>query len=140
MKATLLTVGRIRAPFTEADAHYRKLLSRYLTLDVLEARDGEQAVKWLPDRTDLRIVALDRGGATLDSLQWSRWLDRLRHEGRDVWFAIGGPHGLPDEVLAAAGERISFGPATLPHQLARIVLLEQLYRASKILAGEPYHY
>ena len=59
--------------------------------------------------------------------------------GHDLCFLIGGPRGLPDEVLALAEERVSFGPQTMAHQLARVALLEQLFRAAKILAGEPYH-
>ena len=62
-----------------------------------------------------------------------------RLDARDVVIAIGGPTGLPDEVLERADEVLSLGPETIAHQLARIVLLEQLFRASKILAGEPYH-
>lgn len=134
----LLTVGRIRPPYSEADAHYRKLLSRYLDLEVSEARDDEGLVKRIP--ADSHVVAIDRGGAALDSEAWGRWLAERRLAARDVCFLVGGPRGLPAEALERSGERISFGPPTLPHQLARVVLLEQLYRAAKIQAGEPYHY
>ena len=85
-------------------------------------------------------MALDRGGRALDSIGWSRWLGERRLEARDLYLVIGGPHGLPAPALEAADERLSFGPPTLPHQLARVVLLEQLFRAAKILAGEAYHY
>jgi 23S rRNA (pseudouridine1915-N3)-methyltransferase len=67
------------------------------------------------------------------------WLQERRLEARDVCLLIGGPAGLPDEALEAATESISLGPQTMAHQLARVVVLEQLYRAAKILAGEPYH-
>jgi len=125
VKTVLLTVGRVQPPFVDADAHYRKLLGRYQPLTVVEARDDADLLRKLPG--DGRVVALDREGAALDSLGWSRWLE------------IGGPTGLPAAALDAAQERISLGPPTLPHQLARVVVLEQLFRAAKILAGEPYH-
>ena len=137
MKTVLLTVGRVQAPFVDADAHYRKLLGRYQPLTVIEARDDADLVRRLPD--DGRLVALDREGTQLDSLGWSRWLDERRLEARDLWLMVGGPTGLPAEALDAAQERISLGPPTLPHQLARVVVLEQLFRAAKILAREPYH-
>jgi 23S rRNA (pseudouridine1915-N3)-methyltransferase len=139
VKTTLICAGKVRPPHAEADAHYRKLLSRYQPIEVVEARDEVELLRRLPgDRA--HIAALDREGEALDSLEWSRWLERRRLEARDVCFLIGGPHGLPAEALAAAQERISLGPPTLAHQLARVVLLEQLFRAAKILAGEPYHY
>lgn len=137
MRTTLLTVGRIKPPFAEADAHYRKLLRRYQPLEVVEARDDADLVRRIP--VGAYAAALDRGGRERDSEGWSRWLEERRLEARDVCLLIGGPGGLPHEALAAARERTSFGSATLPHQLARIVLLEQLFRAAKILAGEAYH-
>lgn len=137
MKTVLLSVGRVQAPFVDADAHYRKLLGRYQPLTVVEARDDADLMRKLPE--DGRLVALDREGEALDSLGWSRWLDERRLEARDVWLLIGGPAGLSAAALDAAQERISLGPPTLPHQLARVVALEQLFRAAKILAREPYH-
>jgi 23S rRNA (pseudouridine1915-N3)-methyltransferase len=138
VKTVLLTVGRAQAPFIEPVLHYRKLLGRYQRVEVVEARDDDDLVYRLPD--DGRLVAIDREGTQLDSLGWSRWLDERRLEARDLWLMVGGPKGLPAAALEAAQERISLGAATLPHQLARVVVLEQLYRAAKILAGEPYHY
>jgi 23S rRNA (pseudouridine1915-N3)-methyltransferase len=138
MRAVLLTVGRTRVPHAEAEAHYRKLLSRYLDLEVIEARDDPDLTRRIP--LGAHVTAIDRGGQALDSEGWSLWLDERRLAARDVCLLIGGPRGLPTDALATAAERISFGPPTLPHQLARVVLLEQLYRAAKILAGEPYHY
>jgi len=119
VKTVLLTVGRVQAPFVDADAHYRKLLSRYQPLTVVEARDDVDLLRKLPEEG--RVVALDREGAALDSLGWSRWLDERRLEARDVWLMIGGPTGLPAQALDAAKEWISLGPPTLPHQLARVV-------------------
>jgi 23S rRNA (pseudouridine1915-N3)-methyltransferase len=137
VKTTLLTVGRAQAPFAEAEAHYRKLLSRYQPVTVVEARDDADLLRKLP--ADGRLVAIDREGTELDSLAWSRWLEERRLEARDLCLMIGGPAGLPDEALDAAQERISLGAQTLAHQLARVVVLEQLFRAAKIAAGEPYH-
>ena len=83
---------------------------------------------------------MEREGRALDSLAFAEWLRERRLAARDLCFVIGGPEGLPAEVLGAADERISFGPQTMAHQLARVVLLEQLFRASKIIAGETYHH
>jgi 23S rRNA (pseudouridine1915-N3)-methyltransferase len=138
VRTVLLTVGRAQAPFIESASHYRKLLGRYQPVEVVEARDADDLVYRLPDEG--RVVAIDREGTQLDSLAWSRWLDERRLEARDVWLLVGGPEGLPAAALEAAQERISLGAPTLPHQLARVVVLEQLFRAAKILAGEPYHY
>jgi 23S rRNA (pseudouridine1915-N3)-methyltransferase len=137
LKTVLLTVGRVQPPYVDADAHYRKLLERYQPLTVIEARDDADLLRKLPRNG--RKAAFDREGRALDSLAWSRWLEERRLEARDLCLMVGGPAGLPAEALDAADERISLGPPTLPHQLARIVVLEQLFRASKILAGEPYH-
>jgi 23S rRNA (pseudouridine1915-N3)-methyltransferase len=83
------------------------------------------------------VSLLHRDGEELDSLAFSRFLEARRQSCRDMCFVIGGPFGLD---LDAADHRFSLGRLTLPHQLARVVLLEQLYRAHKILAGEPYHH
>jgi 23S rRNA (pseudouridine1915-N3)-methyltransferase len=130
-------VGRIKAPFAEAEAHYRKLLGRYQPVDVVEVADDAALVKRLPPAATL--VALDHRGPELDSMDWSMWLQERRLEARDLCLIVGGPAGLPDAAFEAAGETISLGAQTMAHQLARVVLLEQLYRAAKILAGEPYH-
>lgn len=137
MRTILLTVGRARAPFAAADAHYRRLLDRYQRVEVVEARDDADLVRRLPAQA--RLVALDREGRPFDSAQWSRWLAERRLEARDVCLLVGGPDGLPAAALDAAQERISLGAQTMAHQLARVVVLEQLFRAAKILAGEPYH-
>jgi 23S rRNA (pseudouridine1915-N3)-methyltransferase len=130
-------VGRIKAPFADAEAHYRRLLGRYQPVEVVEVADDAALVKRLPPAATL--VALDRRGPELDSMDWSMWLQERRLEARDLCLMLGGPAGLPGAALEAANETISLGAQTMAHQLARVVLLEQLYRAAKILAGEPYH-
>jgi 23S rRNA (pseudouridine1915-N3)-methyltransferase len=138
VKTILIAVGKAKEPFAEADAHYRKLLSRQQPVEVIEVRDEHNIEGRLPKRA--HVVAMDHGGRALDSMAWSRWLAERRIDAIDLCFLIGGPRGLPPDVLARADERISLGPQTLAHQLARVTLLEQLFRATKILAGEPYHH
>jgi 23S rRNA (pseudouridine1915-N3)-methyltransferase len=135
MRISVIAVGRLRPPFTDDNQHYHKLLAGKARVDVTEVREDEDVSRRIPDRAYLVLLAGD--GKTLDSVQFSDWLEERRQEGRDLCFVIGGPKGLD---LERCDLRMSLGPMTLPHQLARIVLLEQLFRAHKILAGEPYHY
>lgn len=116
-------------------AHYRRLLSRYARLEEIELRDGEAIGRRLPARAFVSLLAAD--GRAYDSRAFSGFLEQRRQSARDLVFVIGGPFGLE---LPGADHRLSLGPMTLPHQLARVVLLEQLFRAHKILAGEPYAY
>ena len=138
MKVTVIAVGKAKAPFAEADAHYRKLLQRHQPVEVIEVRDEVSVEGRIPKGS--HVIALDRGGRSMSSGVWSRWLERRRIDARDLCFLIGGPEGLSGRTLAVADERLSFGPQTMAHQLARVVLLEQLFRATKILAGEKYHH
>jgi 23S rRNA (pseudouridine1915-N3)-methyltransferase len=114
--------------------HYQKLLSRHVRLELIEVRDDDRLPARVPDRAFTSL--LDRDGEVLDSVQFSRFLEKRRQSGLDLAFAVGGPHGVDID----ADHRLSLGRITLPHQLARVVLLEQLFRAHKIIAGEPYHY
>ena len=135
MRILVVAVGRLRPPFSDDVQHYQKLLARHVKLELIEVREDEQVTRRIPDRT--YVALLDRGGEELDSVSFSGWLEERRQSGRDVCFVIGGPFGLE---LEDVDHRLSLGRITLPHQLARVVLLEQLYRGHKILAGEPYHY
>jgi 23S rRNA (pseudouridine1915-N3)-methyltransferase len=135
MRIVILAVGRLRPPFADDVQHYRTLLGRHARLEVTELREDEQVAGRIPDRAYL--VLLDRDGRSLSSEELAEWLEERRQSGRDLCFVIGGPRGLE---LDHCDMKMSFGPMTLPHQLARVVILEQLYRAHKILAGEPYHY
>ncbi|MBK5233611.1 MAG: 23S rRNA (pseudouridine(1915)-N(3))-methyltransferase RlmH [Thermoleophilia bacterium] len=137
MKITVLAVGRIRPPFDEAEGHYMKMLRTKQSVEVVEVKDDEALARRLD--SEGHVVALELTGKQLDSETWAKWLDRRRHAGRKVTILIGGPGGLPPEVSQKVDEKLSLGRQTLAHQLARIVLLEQIFRASKILAGEKYH-
>ena len=131
----MVAVGRLRAPFADDVQHYQKLLSRYARLELVELRDDEQVSRRLPERAFVSL--LDRDGVMPDSTELSSFLEARRQSGQDLCFVVGGPYGLE---LPGVEHRLSLGKITLPHQLARVVLLEQLFRAHKILAGEPYHY
>ncbi len=135
MRIVVVAVGRLRPPFADDVQHYQKLIARHVRLELVEVREDEQAMRRLPERAFISL--LHRDGEMLDSVSFSRFLEQRRQSGRDLCFLVGGPYGLE---LDAVDHRFSLGAITLPHQLARVVLLEQLYRGHKILAGEPYHY
>ena len=135
MRIVVVAVGRLRPPFADDVQHYQKLLARHARLELIEVREDERVRRRLPERAFVSL--LDRDGERHDSVGFSRFLEERRQSGRDLCFVIGGPFGLQ---LDDVEQRFSLGAITLPHQLARVVLLEQLYRGHKILAGEPYHY
>ncbi|MBN1528875.1 MAG: 23S rRNA (pseudouridine(1915)-N(3))-methyltransferase RlmH [Thermoleophilaceae bacterium] len=134
MRISVIAVGRLRRPYQDDIEHYRKLIGGHARVELIEVREDEKVAPRIPERA--HVVLLDKDGDELDSVGFSEWLEQRRHEGRDLCFVIGGPRGLDID----ADTRLSLGRMTLPHQLARVVLLEQLYRAHKILAREPYHY
>jgi 23S rRNA (pseudouridine1915-N3)-methyltransferase len=135
VRITVVAVGRLRPPFADDVQHYQKLLARHTRLELVEVREDEHVARRVPDRAFVSL--LHQEGSPIDSVAFSGFLEQRRASGRDLCFVVGGPFGLElDEV----DHRLSLGPFTLPHQLARVVLLEQLYHAHKILAGEPYHY
>jgi 23S rRNA (pseudouridine1915-N3)-methyltransferase len=135
VRLIVLAVGRLRPPYADDVQHYMKMLARHARVEMIEVRQEEQVAGRIPDSAFVSLLA--REGEQLDSLSFARFLADRRMAARDVCFVIGGPLGLQ---LEAVDHRFSLGPLTLPHQLARVVLLEQLYRGHKILAGEPYHY
>jgi 23S rRNA (pseudouridine1915-N3)-methyltransferase len=135
VRYVVLAVGRVRPPFSDAVQHYRKMLAGYCRVEQIEVREDQDVGRRIPDRS--HVVLLDREGRELDSVAFAKWIDERRLAARDVCFVIGGPYGIS---LEQVDERLSFGAITLPHQLARVVLLEQLYRGHKILAREPYHH
>jgi 23S rRNA (pseudouridine1915-N3)-methyltransferase len=147
-------VGRLRgSPFADDVAHYERLLSRHARLETIEVREGggdaSQRAENLAREAEAILTrvpagaflaALDREGEALTSPVLADWLEQRRRSGRDLCFVIGGAFGLDSSMRERADQRLSLGPLTVPHQLARVVLLEQLFRAHKILAREPYHY
>ena len=134
MRISVIAVGRLRPPYQDDVEHYRRMLTGHAKLELIEVRDPDAVQRRIPERALVVLLAGD--GEQLGSEELSRWLEQRRRDGRDVCFVIGGPTGLD----IPADMRLSLGPMTLAHQLAQVVLLEQLYRAHKILAREPYHY
>jgi 23S rRNA (pseudouridine1915-N3)-methyltransferase len=151
VQLTLLAVGKLRPVFRAAADEYLRRLARYGRTAELEIREAgkapnaEEGCRQEGARLRERIgpgshlVALDRGGSAWSSEQLAGRLDRWRLGARPVTLLVGGSHGLDPELLASCDERWSLGPLTLPHELARVVVYEQLYRAWTILRGEPYH-
>lgn len=158
MKITLLTVGKVKEKyFVQAIAEYSKRLSKYCNLEILEVSDektpdqagpalerqirekeGQRLLKLI--RPDAYVIALAIDGDMLDSEQLSSKIEGLTVRGvSHIQLIIGGSLGLSDEVLKAADYHLSFSKMTFPHQLMRVILLEQIYRAFRIMKHEPYH-
>jgi 23S rRNA (pseudouridine1915-N3)-methyltransferase len=135
VRIVVVAVGKLRPPFADDVQHYQKLLAGHTRLELIEVRQDEQVARRLPQGAFVSL--LHREGQQSDSLAFADFLEERRRSGRDLCFVIGGPFGLD---LDHVDHRLSLGEITLPHQLARVVLLEQLYRGHKILAREPYHY
>lgn len=154
MRLLVAVVGKAKhAGLAAAVADYESRAARYWPLDVVEVRE-EPARGGLRDdavrdregeRLDARIpagahvVACDPAGEGMTSERFSTWLQQLRERGRDAAFVIGGAYGLSAALRARAATRLALAPWTLPHELARLVLAEQLYRAGTLVRGEPYH-
>lgn len=158
MKITVICVGKCKEDFyRKAAAEYAKRLSRYCKLEILEvadektpdsasgaleeqikAKEGERILKHI--REDAVVYALVIRSENPDSLEFARQLEQLALQGNShVQFIIGGSLGLHHSVLERADRKISFSSMTFPHQLMRVILLEQIYRCCRINAGEPYH-
>lgn len=152
MRVALVTVGKPRAKaLARATREYLDRLAHYTRVDevtVREVRDGdprrvrrgesEAILAAVPERA--RLVLLDERGDSISSRELAAWMDRAMTHGTSHFaFAIGGAHGHDDVVRDAADRILSLSAFTMPHELARLVLAEQLYRAFTILRGEPYH-
>jgi 23S rRNA (pseudouridine1915-N3)-methyltransferase len=133
----LIAVGKLRACYRAACDDYLRRLSRYGTVTEREVRDSSRLEAALPARAT--IILLDRGGTGWTSEELATRLDAWRLAAAPLALVIGGPTGHPPEVARRAAQKWSLGPLTLPHELARVVVLEQWYRAWTILRGEPYH-
>ena len=155
VKITVVAVGKLKERFwADACAEYVKRLSAYASIKMVEIPDrdpaktgGEEAGRALEGKAILaaggersHVVLLDIGGKERSSEEIASHLNDLMLRGESsITFVIGGSCGVSSEVRARADERLSFGRITLPHNLARVGLLEQVYRAFKIMRGEPYH-
>lgn len=158
MKITVLAVGKVKEKFyRDALAEYEKRLGRYCKLSIVEVEDekteedvsdnqielvkekeGKRLLRYLPQ--DAWCIALAIDGKKLDSVAFSQKIEKLGVSGKShIAFIIGGSLGLHDDVLRAADEKISFSDMTFPHQLMRVILLEQIYRGYRIANNEPYH-
>lgn len=153
MRVTVCVVGRPRhAGLADAIRDFEDRASRYWPLDVVEVREenargldvptvrereGARQLERIP--AEAVVVACDPGGTTPDSAAFAQWLQGQREAARSIAFVIGGAFGLGAPVLARATRRLALAPWTLPHEVARLVLAEQLYRAGTIVRGEPYH-
>ena len=153
MRVVLAAVGKPRdRHLAAAVAEYETRAARYWPLDVVEVREGSgrgiagaEAVAREGDRLLERVpaaalvVACDERGDRLTSAEFATLVAGARERAQDIAFVIGGAFGLSDAVRERAGRRLQLAPFTLPHELARLVLAEQLYRAGTIVRGEPYH-
>lgn len=158
MNITLITVGKIKEKyFTMAIDEYSKRLSRYVKLNILEVADektpdgaseteeenirkkeGERILKCL--KGDEYVVTLEIEGKMLDSVELSEKINKIGVSGKGhIAFIIGGSLGLSKEVKSRSDFKLSFSKMTFPHQLMRVILLEQIYRSYRILGNEPYH-
>ncbi len=158
MKITILTVGKVKEQFyRQAIEEFQKRLSRYCKLEIIEVADektpdraseaeeiqikekeGQRLLKYIKD--DVWVCALAIDGQMLDSIELSRKLEQTAVNGTShMMFVIGGSLGLTAEILNRADFKLSFSKMTFPHQLMRVILLEQIYRAYRIMHKEPYH-
>ena len=144
MRIVVVAVGRVKdKPLRAALDEYLGRIRRHVPVDEIELADAPLAKlepAFAKATAEATVIALEVGGKMLESEQFARSLERLsaRHKGI-VAFLIGGADGLPPSVSKAAHERWSLSSLTFPHRLARLVLVEQVYRAFTILRGEPYH-
>lgn len=158
MRISICCVGKIKEKFyRDAIDEYRKRLSKYCRLEISEVEDektpdgagtaieqkilekeGNRLKAYLKD--DAYVIALDVKGSMPDSVALSEKIERLGVEGKShIIFIIGGSLGLHESVLKSADYRLSFSAMTFPHQLMRVILLEQIYRSYRIMNNEPYH-
>jgi 23S rRNA (pseudouridine1915-N3)-methyltransferase len=140
VKIFLGAIGKLKEPyFVAAEDEYRKRLRPYCTLTVHEAKDEAALLKALPDGAQLYVF--DERGELLSSAQFADILatEAQHGKGAPIAFLIGGADGHSDVVRKRAKKLIAFGRLTIAHRLVRILVLEQLYRAFKIVRGEPYH-
>jgi 23S rRNA (pseudouridine1915-N3)-methyltransferase len=153
MRLVVAVVGKARnQALGEAIRDYETRAARYWPLDVHEVREeratggpvdrvrdkeGARLAERIPERA--QTIACEQNGKAFNSTQFAEFLRRARDDDRDIAFVIGGAYGLPADFSVRASTKLSLAPWTLPHEIARLVLAEQLYRAGTIVRGEPYH-
>lgn len=158
MRITIICVGKIKEKFyRDAIAEFEKRLSKYCKYEILEVADEKTPDKASPAeeeqikekegnrilakiKEDAYVCTLEIAGKRMTSPGFAQWMEQLAVNGRsDLVFVIGGSLGLHKSVLARSNQAISFSDMTFPHQLMRVILSEQIYRAFRIINGEPYH-
>jgi 23S rRNA (pseudouridine1915-N3)-methyltransferase len=144
MKLKIAWIGRTKEPAIQSlTAEYLKRIARYAEVEGLELRDEAAVVEFAAGKSHskqrLTLILLDPGGKQVSSEEFADFVQDHSTPAVPVLFAIGGADGFSAEARKAASTRLSLGRMTLPHELARVVLLEQLYRAFTILRGHPYH-
>ncbi len=158
MQISVICVGKIKEKFfSEGINEYKKRLSRYAKVDIIEVADektpdkasetqellikqkeGERILQKIKE--SMYVIALDLKGKEMDSVAFSKQMEQLMIQGNShIAFIIGGSLGLHPDVLCRANEKLCFSKMTFPHQLMRVILLEQIYRGYRILNHEPYH-
>ena len=159
MLIKIVAVGKIKEKFyQQALAEYLKRMKAYNKVEIVEVPDekapdklSDKEVDQIKDKEgekilakikeDSYVITLEIQGKALDSIEFARQIQKEKIEGagRDLVFVIGGSNGLGTNILKRSNKRISFGKMTYPHQLMRVILLEQIYRGHRIISGEPYH-
>lgn len=148
MKLTVLSVGKDRSGlFAPGVEEYAKRIRRVAKLDVVELAESKRAQAKVDEAQAILsrlqphdvLVALDERGKSLTSVEWARWLEGQQQYARHLVLVIGGDEGLDESIRKRAQLVLSLSTMTLPHRLARLVLMEQLYRAMTIMRNEPYH-
>lgn len=158
MDITIISVGKLKEKYLKMGiAEYLKRLQSYANVKIIEVSDepagnhlsakqieqvkeieGKKILEKIPERS--AVIALDLRGKKLTSEKFAEYIDETTTYGRShIVYIIGGSHGISDAVLQKAQLKVSFGQLTFPHQLMRLILVEQIYRAFKILNNEPYH-
>lgn len=150
MLIRLVWVGRTRAePLALLVEDYRKRIARFCPIDIVSVKDaaGEGKARSAREARELRgkiegrglVLALDPGGDAMNSPEFARFLEKSLSARPEISFVLGGPDGIGSEVLEIVEKRISLSRLTFSHEMARVILLEQIYRAFGIMRGTPYH-
>lgn len=155
LKIKIICLGRLKESYwRDAEKEYLKRLHPFAKIEIMEipeisfqpkddpanikTKEGESILKKIKDNEF--VIALDESGEEKSSQDLAHWLEKIGQQGQTITFIIGGPLGLSGQVLARANFKLSFSKLTFTHQMMRILLLEQIYRAGNILMGKIYHY